>query len=74
MNFISHAASEAAPSSLPPESPNDGAAGMSLEDMAREAAQRGRSVLRGYLAARTAAERATLKPIYAELEGLIPAE
>jgi hypothetical protein len=45
-----------------------------LETMAREAAQRGRSVLRGFLSARTKAERDALKPIYGELEGLIPAE
>lgn len=49
-------------------------ADMSLEDFAREAAKRGRDVLRGFLAARTKIERDSLKPIYPELEGLIPAE
>lgn len=50
------------------------AATIDLAAMAREAAERGRDVLRGFLAARTAAERKELKPIYAELETLIPAE
>lgn len=66
-------AKAAAPSEPATQKP-DGAAAISLEDMAREAAQRGRSVLRGFLEARSAAERKQLKPIYSELETLIPAE
>lgn len=49
-------------------------AGMGLEEMAREAAGLGRDVLRGFLKMRTAKEREQLKPIYPELERLIPAE
>ena len=51
-----------------------GASPLPLEAMAREAAQRGRAVLRSFLEARTPAERARLKPIYSELETLIPAD
>jgi hypothetical protein len=45
-----------------------------MEDMARAAAMRGREYLRIYLQNRTKAERDQLKPIYPELEGLIPAD
>lgn len=47
---------------------------LSLEDMAREAAMRGREVLRLFLQGRMKAERDQLKPIYPELEGLIPTD
>lgn len=68
-------AQSAAPSArLAPGLTSDGAAGLPIEGMAREAAGRGRDVLRSFLAGRTADERARLKPIYAELETLIPAE
>lgn len=49
-------------------------AGLDLETMAREAAVRGRELLRTFLQGRTTEERAQLKPIYPELEGLIPAD
>lgn len=55
--------------------PPAGAGGaMSIEAMAREAAQRGRDVLRSYLKGLTATDREKLKPIYADLETLIPAD
>ena len=54
--------------------PSPEGAALPLGDMAREAAQRGRDVLRSFLEGRTKDERTQLKPLYAELEGLIPAE
>jgi len=63
----------------PPASANQRASAgvggtLSIEDMARAAAMRGRDVLRTYLGGLTKADRETLKPIYPELEGLIPAD
>jgi hypothetical protein len=68
-------AQSAAPSArLAPGPTSDGAAGLSIDAMAREAAGRGRDVLRSFLAGRSKDEREQLKPIYAELETLIPAQ
>lgn len=76
--LASAGANSAAPSDTTPpptqREATDGAATLSLEDMAREAATRGREVLRHFLAARTKDERDQLRPIYPELEGLIPAD
>lgn len=68
-------AQSAAPSArLAPGPTSDGAAGLSIDAMAREAACRGRDVLRSFLTGRSKDEREQLKPIYAELETLIPTE
>ncbi len=68
------AAGKAAPSSSSPQ-PRDGAAdGLSLEDMAREAAQRGRDVFEAFYAGRSRDEKLRIKEIKAEIENLFPAE
>lgn len=65
------AATTAAPSQPLPS--DDGAATLSLEDMAREAAQRGRDVFNAFYRARDRDEQATLREMKAELEALMPA-
>jgi phage recombination protein Bet len=45
---------------------------LSMEDMAREAAKRGRDVFDGFYRACTGPDRATLRGMKAELEGLMP--
>lgn len=47
---------------------------LSMEDMAREAAKRGRDVFDGFYRARTGPERATLRAMKPALEKLMPAE
>jgi hypothetical protein len=49
-----------------------GEVSLSLEDKAREAAKWGREALRAFLQACSKVQRDQLKPIYPELEGLIP--
>lgn len=68
-------AAEAAPPTPTPVSPEvqAGAVGMSMEDMAREAAQRGRSVFDTFYKGRTGEEKHTLRGMKAELEALMPA-
>ncbi len=61
-----------APSGVVPTAP-EGAGTLSLEDMAREAATRGRAVFDGFYRARTGPERAVLRGMKAELEALMPA-
>jgi phage recombination protein Bet len=51
-----------------------GEVSLSLEDKAREAAKWGREALRAFLQACSKVQRDQLKPIYGELEGLIPAD
>ena len=55
------------------ESAAEGAGTLSLEDMAREAAIRGRDVLRTFYKAQPPEKRKKLDEIKVELEGLIPA-
>ncbi len=66
------AAETPAPSGVVPTAP-EGAGTLSLEDMAREAASRGRGVFDGFYRARTGPERAVLRGMKAELEALMPA-
>ena len=69
------AATTPAPSALDSkrESAAGGAGTLSLEDMAREAAMRGRDVLRTFYKAQPPEKRKKLDEIKVELEGLIPA-
>lgn len=70
---VSGDAEEAAPASHPssPSNPEAGAA-MSLEDMAREAAQRGEEVFQSFYRSRTGPEKATLRAMKPELEAMYP--
>lgn len=63
-----------APSGVVPTASEGVGTALSIEDMAREAASRGRSVFDGFYRSRTGPERATLRGIKAELEALMPAE
>jgi len=54
-----------------PREATDGAATLSLEDMAREAAGRGRAVFDVFYKSRSADEKATLRGMKAELEALM---
>lgn len=56
-----------------PAHANAGGAGLSTEDLAREAAKRGREVLRGFYKAQPQAKRRVLDDMKVELEALIPA-
>jgi len=68
----SPAADKAAPDVL--DSGTDGAATLSVEDMAREAAQRGREVFNAFYKGRDRDEQVTLRSMKAELEALMPKE
>lgn len=59
----------------PPAAPSDAGAGnaMSLEEMAREAAQRGEDVFKAFYKARSPAEKKLLNAMGDELRGLMPA-
>ncbi len=64
---------ETTAATAPPESPPAPAgAALSLEEMAREAAMRGRDVLIGFCRARTPQERKIINAMKDELEGLYP--
>ena len=56
----------------PPGAPPASAAKLSLEDMAREAAQRGEPVFKAFYKGRTKAEQAKLNQMGDELRGLMP--
>ena len=65
-------AADPAPADSAP--PAGAGAALPLEDMARDAAMRGKTVFDGFYKARTRAEQATLREMKAELEKLFPAE
>lgn len=64
------AGASAAPST--PSVPQGGAADLSIEDMAREAASRGRDVFNAFYKHRSRDEQATLRDMKQELEALMP--
>jgi hypothetical protein len=70
-----HSAASPAPSATPtaPPSPAEGAGTLTLPEMAREAAKRGRDVLIAFCKARTPQERKVINAMKDELEALYPA-
>jgi len=73
---VSGDAAEGRPASTPAlrSSPGEDAGHLSMIDMAREAAQRGRAVFDGFYKARNKDEQAQLRAMKQELEALMPQE